>query len=208
MTIGYQELDRRRCSNPACDHTAHDGLFLHGRCHPRRGVEVEYRAKVLHIRCKICKAKVVDVAVAEGAGQCALEQRYADADTAEAELKELRSTEARERRAEERYQLASSAADQWCTVAQESGEALRTLGAKEKARDLRDAELREAFHVWRGKKLSDAAVDVRLASAFDRWTAKGGQACWCVAAPRQPPNPECRDCGGSGAKGGKAGGDG
>jgi hypothetical protein len=48
-----------------CDHTAHGGLFLHPRCHPGRGLEVEYRDKLLYVRCKVCKKPVAEVAVAE-----------------------------------------------------------------------------------------------------------------------------------------------
>lgn len=58
-----RELDRGRCSNPDCTEE-HDALFLHSRCHLGQGVEVEYNHGVLHIRCRVCKAEVLDVAVA------------------------------------------------------------------------------------------------------------------------------------------------
>lgn len=61
------QLDTMRCGvdhgGKPCPHDS-GPLFIHGRCHMGAGNEVEYRDGVLYIRCRECKAQVVDVAVA------------------------------------------------------------------------------------------------------------------------------------------------
>lgn len=52
------------CDYPGCDHSLHDGMFLHSRCHLDAGCEVEYKDGTLHIRCVVCKSTILDVVVA------------------------------------------------------------------------------------------------------------------------------------------------
>jgi hypothetical protein len=61
-----QDLDRQTCQWPDCDHTAHEGLFLHGTCHPHAPLTVEYQAGVLTFRCARCTQFVTRIAVAAG----------------------------------------------------------------------------------------------------------------------------------------------
>lgn len=61
LTINH--LDRMMCGSLGCDHTSHDGLYLHPRCHTGQGVEVLYRFGQLEIACRVCKAKVCNVKV-------------------------------------------------------------------------------------------------------------------------------------------------
>ena len=59
-------LDRMVCQVPGCAHDTHDGrLFLHGRCHISKGVDVCYTvgSGVLRIACVQCKKLVAEVAV-------------------------------------------------------------------------------------------------------------------------------------------------
>jgi hypothetical protein len=61
-----EDLDAQTCAAPGCDHTSHDGLFLHGACHPRAPLVVEYRLGVLTVRCARCTQFVTRIAVARG----------------------------------------------------------------------------------------------------------------------------------------------
>lgn len=63
------DLDNQSCEVPGCRHNHAPGstpLYLHPRCHPRQGVEVEYRDGVLYVRCHVCKMRVGEFAVAPG----------------------------------------------------------------------------------------------------------------------------------------------
>jgi hypothetical protein len=55
------------CSTPGCDHTSHEGLFLHGRCHPESVADVVYQDGCLTITCSKCKKEIAVVAVARAA---------------------------------------------------------------------------------------------------------------------------------------------
>ncbi len=61
------DLRGLQCQVPGClhDHGPGAPLFLHGRCHPRAGAEVELRAGVVYVRCKVCKRFIADIKVAE-----------------------------------------------------------------------------------------------------------------------------------------------
>lgn len=60
-----RDLDRGVCMVPGCDHTDHDGLFLHGRCHISAPTTCEYRREgVLRVTCSACGKLVAEIAVA------------------------------------------------------------------------------------------------------------------------------------------------
>jgi hypothetical protein len=67
-TLTRQELDRVSCDEPDCDHTAHDGLYLHGNCHPSEPTWAVYNAVsgTLTIECAVCGNDIIRIAVAEG----------------------------------------------------------------------------------------------------------------------------------------------
>lgn len=65
MPLTRKHLDRQTCSAPDCDHTAHDGLFLHGACHPQAAIVAEYRDGILIITCATCEKFVTEIAVKE-----------------------------------------------------------------------------------------------------------------------------------------------
>lgn len=58
-----RDLDAAACSTPGCDHTAHDGLILNGRCHPRGTTLSEYRDGIVTITCAECGRVVTQIAV-------------------------------------------------------------------------------------------------------------------------------------------------
>lgn len=61
------ELNGLTCGAPGCTHNDHEsGMFLHSRCHPKAGTEVEYRNGVLYVRCNTCKKTTANIAVALG----------------------------------------------------------------------------------------------------------------------------------------------
>jgi hypothetical protein len=60
-----EELDTGMCSVPDCDHTAHDGLYLHQACHTFKGLQVSKKDRILHMRCAECQKHVSSVAVGE-----------------------------------------------------------------------------------------------------------------------------------------------
>ena len=59
-----EDLDKMQCGEPDCDHTSHDGLYLHGKCHSHDGVDVLYERGVLTITCTVCDKQICDVSVA------------------------------------------------------------------------------------------------------------------------------------------------
>ncbi len=62
------QLDAAGCQMPGCAHQDHTGMtermFLHGRCHPKEGLEVSYWMGVITVRCKRCKQMVSEIEVA------------------------------------------------------------------------------------------------------------------------------------------------
>jgi hypothetical protein len=64
LVLKRADLDRGFCARPGCDHTAHDGLVVAPRCHPRAAVVAVYREGVLIFRCARCTQYVTTVAVA------------------------------------------------------------------------------------------------------------------------------------------------
>lgn len=66
MALRRSDLDEMTCAIPGCDHTAHDGLFLHSSCHPQSGTWAEYQPKtgVLRVTCVECDLLLAEVAVA------------------------------------------------------------------------------------------------------------------------------------------------
>jgi hypothetical protein len=60
------ELDQIGCARPGCDHTAHDGLFLHCADHEDASSWIEYRAVsgTLRVTCAQCDALLLAIAVA------------------------------------------------------------------------------------------------------------------------------------------------
>jgi hypothetical protein len=63
-----RELDAQTCDTPGCDHSTHDGdgLYLTGRCHAGAPTQVLYRDGTLTLRCYVCRADIVYIAVAAG----------------------------------------------------------------------------------------------------------------------------------------------
>lgn len=61
-----EKLDQAGCGTPNCQHD-HTVLFLNSRCHPRGGTESSYdkRTGTITVKCKICKAFIAEVLVAE-----------------------------------------------------------------------------------------------------------------------------------------------
>lgn len=59
-------MDGRGCQAPGCAHTAHEGLVLKSRCHPRAGMKVTYRGSdgVLEVECHQCGMRTAEVQVA------------------------------------------------------------------------------------------------------------------------------------------------
>lgn len=64
MILSRVELDKAQCAMPGCTHEDHESLFLHSRCHPKQGTEVEYKKGILYIRCQVCKKTVTEILVA------------------------------------------------------------------------------------------------------------------------------------------------
>jgi hypothetical protein len=63
MALTRTQLDNMHCSTPGCDHSAHDGLMLVGKCHPRAAQTACYRDGVLVIACALCRKIVMRIAV-------------------------------------------------------------------------------------------------------------------------------------------------
>lgn len=59
-----EDLDRASCQMPDCDHTTHDGLYLHGACHVRASVTCMYLDGCLIFHCAACGGFVTRIAVA------------------------------------------------------------------------------------------------------------------------------------------------
>ncbi len=59
-----QQLDEGRCFNPDCACGAEGSLFLHGKCHPGAGSEVEYNDGVLYFKCNECGLPIINILVA------------------------------------------------------------------------------------------------------------------------------------------------
>jgi hypothetical protein len=74
MVLHREQLDAGTCSTPGCDHASHDGLYLHGRCHPASPTWAEYRATgVVRITCGTCRKLICEIAVASQKEQAATE---------------------------------------------------------------------------------------------------------------------------------------
>lgn len=58
------DLDRESCHNPSCDHTSHDGLYLHGVCHQHSPLTCQYLDGCLIFHCAICGGFITRIAVA------------------------------------------------------------------------------------------------------------------------------------------------
>lgn len=60
------QLDHMVCSVPTCEHKDHEAFFFHGRCHPKRGLEVKYQKDTgtMIVACLECSALIVEVLVA------------------------------------------------------------------------------------------------------------------------------------------------
>jgi hypothetical protein len=64
MALTCADLNAMPCTNPRCPGCS-DGLrHLHPKCHPGRGLDVEYASGVLTLRCHRCTATVTQIAVA------------------------------------------------------------------------------------------------------------------------------------------------
>jgi hypothetical protein len=61
-----EDLDKQSCQMPNCDHTSHDGLYLHGACHLHAAVVCQYLDGVLLFYCAKCGGSVARIAVASG----------------------------------------------------------------------------------------------------------------------------------------------
>jgi hypothetical protein len=66
MALHRSELDDMTCQSPGCDHTAHDGMFLHSACHPTAATWAEYQPKtgLLRVTCAACDELLAEIAVA------------------------------------------------------------------------------------------------------------------------------------------------
>ena len=67
MPFYLEDLEQLKCTNPDCDHTAHDKmLFLNQQCHPGAGAKVCINAMegVLTATCLECDAMVCEIAIA------------------------------------------------------------------------------------------------------------------------------------------------
>jgi hypothetical protein len=58
------DLDKAGCDEPNCTHD-HSSLYLHGQCHPRRGVDVHYEKKLGHlvVCCHVCNSEVARISL-------------------------------------------------------------------------------------------------------------------------------------------------
>jgi len=60
------ELDQMKCSNPDCDHSAHDSeMYFWPSCHPDSPTISNYYKGILTIRCIECDQIVLQVEVAK-----------------------------------------------------------------------------------------------------------------------------------------------
>jgi hypothetical protein len=61
-----RDLDQATCIEPGCDHTAHDGIYLHCADHLTAPAWVQYRAVsgTLQITCAECEMPLGSIAVA------------------------------------------------------------------------------------------------------------------------------------------------
>lgn len=66
LPLTREHLDQTGCGTPNCQHD-HTVLYLHARCHPREGTVSSYdkRTGTITVKCKRCKALVVEVLIAE-----------------------------------------------------------------------------------------------------------------------------------------------
>lgn len=57
-------LDKLTCQTPHCTHDRHDGLVLHGRCHPTSTTTASYGARgVVEINCRTCDQAIAEIAL-------------------------------------------------------------------------------------------------------------------------------------------------
>jgi hypothetical protein len=60
-------LDNMVCSNPDCNHTAHDSeMYLHSKCHPESPAWCIYYGGVITVICAECENIIADILVASG----------------------------------------------------------------------------------------------------------------------------------------------
>jgi hypothetical protein len=66
--LTQRELNSVGCETPGCDHTTHDGLYLHSNCHPEMPTWTHYNAVsgTLRIECALCGHPIVRIAVSPG----------------------------------------------------------------------------------------------------------------------------------------------
>jgi hypothetical protein len=59
-----EDLDQLGCGVPGCEHSHHDGIYLHARCHLDAPTWASYREGVLTLTCSRCGRHVDAVAIA------------------------------------------------------------------------------------------------------------------------------------------------
>lgn len=64
MALYREQLDRMTCQTPGCNHSSHDGMFFHGRCHVQSPTWAEYKDGNLTVTCAECKSVICVIAVA------------------------------------------------------------------------------------------------------------------------------------------------
>ncbi len=65
-TLFREDLDATGCETPDCNHD-HSIIYLHSRCHPRKGYAARYEkaSGILRIECAVCERAIAEVAVAK-----------------------------------------------------------------------------------------------------------------------------------------------
>ena len=66
MIIFLEELEKSICSEKDCKHCHTNVLYIHGRCHPGKPVNVCYEKGLgqLKVTCTVCDKPIVIIAVA------------------------------------------------------------------------------------------------------------------------------------------------
>lgn len=64
MALVKEQLDEMHCTRPGCDHTGHDGLMMHARCHEEDPPWAEYKDGVMTFTCSVCDRFVAAFEVA------------------------------------------------------------------------------------------------------------------------------------------------
>lgn len=67
--IGRETLDGMSCAKPGCDHSTHEGLWLHSKCHPPAPTWCYYKDGILTITCAECEKPIAAIVVGTVMGE-------------------------------------------------------------------------------------------------------------------------------------------